>query len=126
MTSLSELIGFIVISVYPSDVKISSRIRRPLRRHKSDDGLLADSDDLQEGRGSDEETTSLTINHRQYNSPEQCGIVYRAKSPERPKGPAHRMPDFWIIVVVMSMRTSPGSPYLLYLVSGCGLMYINV
>lgn len=115
MTSASEFVGFIVISVFPSNDEKDNRTRRAFYQHKSNDALLANVEDGQEVNSSEDETTNLTINHRQHDAPEQPlpSSVSRSKSPERPKGPALTKPDFWMIALIMSMCMAPSVPYLL-------------
>ena len=122
MSSVSEFIGFLVIFVFPRPDLPKDRTGQALLHTKSSESLIHRSD---EEVGSDEDIESIpgTSDMVTVNNDEP---VARAKHPEPLRNSALSKPDFWMIAFIMSMCTSSLTYITHVLVSGCGLMYINV
>lgn len=115
MSSVSEFIGFIVISIFPSQTQKTARIRQPVYRHKSDDALINHDEESGEDFGPDEDTASLPSSSRAQIAPAAALAVLHAKPAEPPKNPALTKPDFWMIAIIMSMcKISPLTLFLSY------------
>lgn len=122
MSSVSELIGFLVIFIFPRPDHPKDRTRQALLHTKSSESLIRP---FEEEVGSEEDIESIpstsqvvTVNNKE--------PVARAKHSEPFRSSALSKPEFWMIACIMSMCMSS----LIYksnvIVSGCGLMYINV
>ena len=107
MSSVSEFIGFLVITVLPSQT--SGQLRQPGYRHKGGDSLIVSDEDSRNDTASDDDAASLTSCSR--SQPLSTPVVaHRVKSAERPRNSALATPDFWMIAFIMSMRIS--LPYI--------------
>jgi hypothetical protein len=111
MSSVSEFIGFIVISVFPSQSPKGAKIRDTFFRQKSDDALIANDERSGEDTDSDEDTASLPNSSRAQLVP-AIVAVNRPKPTEPSRNPALSKPDFWMIAIIMSMRIFPFCPPL--------------
>jgi hypothetical protein len=117
MTSVSDLIGFFVISVLPHHPK-SGVLRKPLRRHKSDDALINSEDDSPDTTASEDDGL-IVPRIRRDRSVTPPGVVYPAKPVSHVPRPALGNPDFWIIAFIMSMRDV--FPHILANMGSCRL-----
>jgi hypothetical protein len=103
MTSVSELIGFVVIRVFPHPPHSSSRI--PLipedEGRKSDDALIANGESSREPTISDEETATLT------GAPEQISPESISNKHTEGSKSALMQHDFWLIATIMAMCSFP-------------------
>lgn len=106
MSSVSEFIGFIVISVFPSESQKGAKIRDLFYRQKGDDALIANDEGSGEDTDSDEDTTSLPNSSRAQLVPAALA-VNRPKPAEPSRNPALSKPDFWMIAIIMSLRIFP-------------------
>jgi hypothetical protein len=109
MSSVSEFIGFIVISVFPSQNPKGANTRDPFFRQKSDDALIANDERSSEDTDSDVDTVSLPNSSRAQLVPAALA-VNRPKPAEPSRNPALSKPDFWMIAIIMSMRIFPSCP----------------
>jgi hypothetical protein len=126
MSSVSGFIGFVVISIFPSQISKTVRIRRPTYPHKSGDSLIVGDDERRDDPLSDEDTTPLASNQRAHDAASSAALLL-ADPVESANPPALTKPDFWILAFIMAMRMLSFGPTLKsFVVSGCGLMYINV
>ena len=126
VSSVSEFIGFLVISIFPSQSQKIGRTRQSIYRNKSADCLIVNNEESREDIGSNEDIVSLPSNSRTLPIPTPLPIHHTGSV--APAGnPALANPEFWIIAFIMSMRIfSRVSNSNAFIVSGCGLMYINV
>ena len=100
MSSVSEFIGFIVISIFPSQSQKEAQIRQPFYSHKSIGTLVVNDEESSDETGSEDDTVSLPSSSRARVAPS----VHHVKPVEPAQKPALTNPDFWMIAVVMSMR----------------------
>src|SRR5436309_2882022 len=100
MCSVSEFIGFIVISIFPNHSQGAIHNRLPFYRHKSGDALLLPVDEEpRQDMTSDEDTTLSPSNGNLQDVP----VHPIHKSTEPIINPALSNPDFWMIAFIMSM-----------------------
>ena len=95
MTTVSEFIGFLVISVFPEYALAEPQGQHTFHRPKSDDPLLANDEQARDGIDSDDELAELAGE----------SSVDQHTRPYRKPGPAFSKPEFWILTLIMSMRT---------------------
>jgi hypothetical protein len=126
VSSVSEFIGFLVISIFPSQSQKIGRTRQSIYRNKSADCLIVNNEESRDDVGSNEDIVSLPSNSRTLPIPTPLPIHHTGSV--APAGnSALANPEFWIIAFIMSMRIfSCVSNSNAFIVSGCGLMYINV
>jgi hypothetical protein len=103
VSSVSEFIGFLVISIFPSHSQKIGRTREPIYRNKSADSLIINDEESREDVDSNEDIVSLPSNSRTLPIPTPPP-VHHAKSVALTRNPALANPDFWIIAFIMSMR----------------------
>jgi hypothetical protein len=108
MSSVSEFIGFIVISIFPSQSQKKVQIRQPFYRHKTGDPLISNDEDSRDDVVSDEETLSLPGSSRAATPL----TGHHTKTAEPTKYAALSKPDFWMIAIIMAMRTTSFRPLL--------------
>ena len=124
MTTVSDFLGFMIISVFPQPA-MNGPPRNPSRRRKSRDALIA-SDEESGGSITSEEDVPGRPRSRGPRSATPPSVVHHPMPVDQIPRPALGKPDFWILAFIMSMRTSLFDLLLTRIVSGCGLMYINV
>lgn len=104
VSSVSEFIGFLVISIFPSHSQKIGRTRQLINRNKSADSLIVNDEESRDDIDSNEDIVSLPSNSRTLPLPTPPP-VHHAKSVALTRNPALANPDFWMIAFIMSMRT---------------------
>jgi hypothetical protein len=94
MTSLSEFVGFAVISIFPTQLPKPAQPRRSLQRHKSDDALISDGRS-RDGIDSDDDVVERS---------DSTLLVPHVEPKDTTPHPAFSKPDFWMLACIMSMR----------------------
>jgi len=102
MTSVSELIGLVVINIYPTNSLDDSR-REPRHRTKSSDATLGSDAEAQAHLHTADETLAAALNHEERVS--SLETVRRSKTPEPRNRNALFQLDFWVMALIMASCT---------------------
>lgn len=124
MASVSEFIGFLVIQIYPLQTLSRAR-RRPIAYRNKHAGHDSDSNESSDDDSAHEQ--DLALPHEPCHQQSSTGSQSQsAAEPIRGKSVIYK-PDFWLLALIMSMcNLAVMRLDLIRVVSGCGLMYINV
>lgn len=103
MSSVSEFIGFIVISIFPYQAQRGPRIRQPLQRNKSSNALVPSNEEFRDDPISDDDIMPRPRGQRSQDS-STPNTVHRTKPSESANHSALAKPDFWMMAFIMAMR----------------------
>jgi hypothetical protein len=101
MTGVSEFVGFLAIKNFPMQ-STGKPVRRPFNRYKSGDALLANEAHVRQDRSSNEDIRGSSWDDQASDLPTS---VRGKPSDSSTSRSALRQPDFWILAVIMLMRT---------------------
>jgi hypothetical protein len=104
MSSVSEFIGFIVISIFPTQAQKGPRIRQPFHINKSSDALIPGDEESIDGLISGDDTIPRPRGQRAHDN-STPNIVHHIKASESANHSALAKPDFWMMALIMAMRS---------------------